>query len=743
MKNRADALLTRVKHADTLRRRAQTILGSPRAGLTLIEVLVALAISLLMMAAVLTVFANVTGSITRRRATIEMAGAVRNVRETLSRDLEGATCPAVPWQRPESNHGYIEIIEGPQNDYYPSIWLYDSSDADMGAPDGLLELSPPGTTPGIDLALSTLPGSNLREPNTPQDEEGRGLALGQSEVLDDSFPTDGRALGDADDILMLTVRNENQPFVGRVPPVNAAVNAFGAWSFQEIEAPLAEVVWFSLENPPERDDARTFAFGEPGFRTIYRRVLLIDPSLNYRFQVGAKTTGPGVVRVLPNNIDRNDLGDWSQALAALVAFQERYDLSVRLEWDPLLGSDGRWTIRANSLADLTKRENRFEHHGLVPLPLAGAAVSRYFPFPVVSAGQYSNNGVVVFATDPDLVAPASPAEFQAVVAPNGLGGQMVAAYESTSPDTTSDLLEADRRYPTRPFAYVLEQGNLAATARAVTNEDGSVVYVTRGLAPLGGTRRGEDIMLTSALAFDLRVYDPGAPLYSLYPGGDTDIRADQVIEPSDPAWSVAYQTDVSAGGVGFVNVNSANPPVSSSFPFRFERQGTYVDMGYRATFVDPPNPGNLRDQFVTLTLSPWLAATGTTLRAPLFADPSQLPAASGNVSDALLANNRFQAPGYSVYDTWSWSYENNGLDEDADDVVDESTNGFEDQEVYYAPGATNATTVVRNGPDDPGERETRPPYDTALRGLQVKLRVYEPDSLQVLETTVRESFVPE
>ena len=29
--------------------------------------------------------------------------------------------------------------------------------------------------------------------------------------------TDGGGLGDADDILMLTVRNEHEPFVGRMP----------------------------------------------------------------------------------------------------------------------------------------------------------------------------------------------------------------------------------------------------------------------------------------------------------------------------------------------------------------------------------------------------------------------------------------------------------------------------------------------------------------------------------------------
>ncbi len=40
---------------------------------------------------------------------------------------------------------------------------------------------------------------------------------------------------------------------------------------------------------------------------------------------------------------------------------------------------------------------------------------------------------------------------------------------------------------------------------------GQVVHVVHGPVPLWGTRRGEDVMMTDVLAFDLRVYDPGAP----------------------------------------------------------------------------------------------------------------------------------------------------------------------------------------------------------------------------------------
>jgi len=71
-----------------------------------------------------------------------------------------------------------------------------------------------------------------------------------------------------------------------------------------------------------------------------------------------------------------------------------------------------------------------------------------------------------------------------------------------------------------------------------------------------------------------------------------------------------------------------------------------------------------------------------------------------------------------VYDTWSFDYEYggnyvNGIDDNGDGAV-----------------------------DDFNERQTIPPYPYALRGVQIKIRVYEPSSKQVREVTVEETFVP-
>ena len=55
------------------------------------------------------------------------------------------------------------------------------------------------------------------------------------------------------------------------------------------------------------------------------------------------------------------------------------------------------------------------------------------------------------------------------------------------------------------------------------------------------------------------------------------------------------------------------------------------------------------------------------------------------------------------------------------------------------PSTTSSETGI-NGPDDPLERETSPPYPFPLYGVQVKVRLYEPESRQIRETTVTRNF---
>jgi len=117
-------------------------------------------------------------------------------------------------------------------------------------------------------------------------------------------------------------------------------------------------------------------------------------------------------------------------------------------------------------------------------------------------------------------------------------------------------------------------------------------------------------------------------------------------------------------------------------------------------------------------------------------DPQSLPDAayvqlsgSAAATSTLLRAADSRSRLSATYDTWSLHYEFNGLDDDADGLIDEGADGLD--------------TPPTNGvPDDPTEYETSPPYPVPLRGIEVRIRCYEPSSREVRQMTVRHSFIP-
>jgi hypothetical protein len=115
-----------------------------------------------------------------------------------------------------------------------------------------------------------------------------------------------------------------------------------------------------------------------------------------------------------------------------------------------------------------------------------------------------------------------------------------------------------------------------------------------------------------------------------------------------------------------------------------------------------------------------------------------------------------------IYDycTWSNHYERNGVDEDGDNETDEGTNGFDDPLVDDSGQLvldTNNNPQYLDGVDDVGdgyypapnnnavrgENETLAPYPVPLRGIQIRIRTWDPDSRQIRQVTVISDFVPE
>ena len=162
-----------------------------RRGLTLIEVMVSLAAAMVVLAAVISVLGMVTKGIADSRSMIEVTGRLRSAQVLLRNDLAGVTSPGLVMQKGEAGNGYLEIIDGPKVD-------------DQGT--------------GNDTTAISLNG-------------------------------------DPDDILMVTIRSSNSPFVGKSAGGNT------------ITSPLAEVAWFLVQDRVLGDGTQVY--------NLHRRTFLI------------------------------------------------------------------------------------------------------------------------------------------------------------------------------------------------------------------------------------------------------------------------------------------------------------------------------------------------------------------------------------------------------------------------------------------------------------------------------------
>ena len=87
-----------------------------RSGFTLIEILVAITLTFILMASVVTVFGGVGEGIAQSRRALEQFDRLRTASQQLRIDLQGATVSNVAGveMRPEESQGYFEVVAGTQ-----------------------------------------------------------------------------------------------------------------------------------------------------------------------------------------------------------------------------------------------------------------------------------------------------------------------------------------------------------------------------------------------------------------------------------------------------------------------------------------------------------------------------------------------------------------------------------------------------------------------------------------------------
>ncbi len=326
---------------------------------------------------------------------------------------------------------------------------------------------------------------------------------------------------------------------------------------------------------------------------LYRRVRLVAPKV--------------MTLCDANGNGRLDPGEWVPANdAGAVNFNRYYDVAVHFDRNA-----GGWVFSA--LGDLTEPENRYAH--LIGDPLNPAS----FPFHPHRVG-WQPLGL------PTLAESAS----------TGMAGTWL-TNGPLPPLSLSSL------------AAPLDRWDLWTNPYPVAEVDPQ----TGLLRTLGQLyRESEDLVLTNVLAFDVKIWDPTAPVGAVQTGG--------VVRPGDIGFAPASLTPLG--------------------------RGAYVDLAY---------------------------VPGTNLS--VFSEPP-------------LAKTRLASAGLAVYDSWSSHYEKDGIDQDGDGSVDTGTDGFDN----------DGDGLV----DEFDEWEAPPPYPAPCRGIQVTIRVFEPDSRQLRQVTIVQDFLP-
>ena len=600
-----------------------------RHGLTLIEMMVAVTITLLLILAIVQVFGLLGSNIKNGQALIEVTTDLRFISQQLQEDLDGITCPVRTWLDPAEAEGGFEYYDGP------------STDRDWNA---------------------VYDNNNL----------GYDIAMGEDS-----------SMGDVDDYLWMTTRNNTTPFSGRVPGLNIDQSAE---QVHFIECKDAEVTWWT---------AIVVTNVQPNSPNLLQLSDVLDTSANGRLLPTSSVAlfrhagliVPGI-DLSPLNADSPpgefENGRYARTLQDVLDFLDNYDVSVR--WIDANRDGERDTLMPNSLADLTLRQNRFMRFGFI------------------------NTADGLLPANPESTLNA--AEIAAI---QGNGGFPFPLVGATVPSGLDNTAVADQPVNSETQAFALTLDNTTETnwennsLSAVRPRFARFPYAISIFALSGETvdsyRYYSSIMARSLVsdnirAFDVRAFDPYAPVY-------TEVnQRNIVIAPGDPGYPVNNQVknerlgnnDIILSGLGaYVDLNYADAPTNDS------------DSGVMVSAIDSNNDGITEDVFSLFTgLRP-------------------------QTNHSNLALVRW----WPFYDTWSIKYERDGINQwtsdgvDSGNIIDEGTNGIDDN--------------YEEGVDDINELETGVflSYDTPLRGIKVSIRKMDYETRQLRQTSIVGDFVPE
>ena len=730
-----------------------------RAGFTILEVLIALTASLLLMLGLARAYKLLGDKVTERQSEMELSSRLRDISIRLRDELRGATCEMTPPAKVEGAEGYLVYHEGPFTDvtgilgsvphptpdsikFFPDSRFGDFDDylafttrAKEGAPfmgfipRGVLDAIRFMNMPIAQRALIT--GPYVTNPN-----HGTELVPFYSQVAEVAYWVSPQ-----------WARNPNGTLMYDTQVADGSGN-------------------FSL-HPVYLDRNEDLL---PDKLNLHRRVLLVRPDLNVtpaemsvangagvptptpptwniptipfliwnstlsRFEVvpisdvnaanvalfpeGGSIIAPGLWEDSVNTaLQYTDSPNW---LAGVARVQQVMDLSISRVTDSwslpessqaTIGTYGMPTsiLKANSLAELTRPENRFAHVRIPQSMLSGQPGSSMPQIALAPPHPYLIAREVSPAALPDAQHPLA----QAATAPTTFPHQ--ADEPANNGHGATPYLSRYGRFTMTTF--VRPEFNLADRVDDGGAGGTSVARVNRG---------GSDIIATDVVGFNVQVYDPSAPRF-VWMGNDAvagtaaDDDLDSTLDDADElGWPGSDDESVSVNDpridevfVGNGNRLIGNWNQTPVQPFATVNRGDFVDLGYmrlaggpmrsliqfdeQGNSITPLLTGVIADQFVSPFSGFANTPTVTVPGAPPTVYTSFFPLQwerSGRMVIDSLNDGRLSSFYQPVYDTWSDSY--------ATDPFDQEGLGF-----GTATGSGYAVEVGLATPGVAGLEETR------------------------------------
>ena len=313
-----------------------------RQGFTLLEVLIATAVTLLMMVSLAQIFKSIGDSMKQGRAALELNNRLRSVALRIRNDLENLTVVPNPPVTPKSGTGYLKLFDGSLTDYSGSQFVSTTSP----------NLSRFGDIDDIFMATA-------RAGDVPFKGKVPRFLL-RNDVAADYIPdlvTDSDGDGIADDLEPVTIESQHAEIVIFAEPVVASSRTDIPGIVNVARNPV-----FMVSNPAffQDDDAN----GVPDAYRLHYRVLLIRPDLNRNIGRLRANLATGLFLAGPKTLRLPDGSSSSlkSPFFDMAPIHSICDLSVRRiidDADGLSGSND--YIAANSLEDLMNPSNRFAH----------------------------------------------------------------------------------------------------------------------------------------------------------------------------------------------------------------------------------------------------------------------------------------------------------------------------------------------------------------------------------------------